>query len=343
MVSSRKKKKVCVVGAGIAGLGAARELLREGHAVTVMEQSGGVGGQWLYDPAIDAGDPLGVAGAHSSIYASLRLNTPREAIGFSDFPFYPTMNSGDPRRYPCHGEFLRYIRDFCDAFGLMDAVKLNTRVVRVAMAPPRDGTDNLRWTVRSCATKQQGEDGKATTAEEVFDAVVVAVGQYTQPRLPTIKGMEKWSRRQLHSHSYRVPDTFKDQVVVIVGCHESGKEIALELCEVAMEVHVSVKPTAGSISAGVFKAVSKHHNLHLQPEIDCLCEDGRVVFADGSYIVADAVIYCTGYDFWFPFLDTAGLVTVDDNHVGPLYEHTFPPALAKKRHQSHKYRLICEL
>jgi hypothetical protein len=30
----------------------------------------------------------------------------------------------------------------------------------------------------------------------------------------------------------------------------------------------------------------------------------------------------------FPFLDTGGLVTVDDNRVGPLYEHTFPPALA---------------
>jgi len=30
----------------------------------------------------------------------------------------------------------------------------------------------------------------------------------------------------------------------------------------------------------------------------------------------------------FPFLDTGGVVTVDDNRVGPLYEHTFPPALA---------------
>ncbi|CAN6180849.1 unnamed protein product [Urochloa humidicola] len=198
----------------------------------------------------------------------------------------------------------------------MDAVRLNTKVLRVAMAPPRDGV--VRWVVR-----YEGE-----AAEEVFDAVVIAVGQYTQPRLPTIKGMDKWSRRQLHSHSYRVPDAFKDQVVVIVGCHESGKDIALELCKVAMEVHISVKPTAGSISAGMSKAVPNHHNLHLQPEIDCLCEDGRVVFADGSGIVADAIIYCTGYNYSFPFLDTAGIVTVDDNRVGPLFEHTFPPALA---------------
>jgi hypothetical protein len=59
-----------------------------------------------------------------------------------------------------------------------------------------------------------------------------------------------------------------------------------------------------------------------------LCEDGRVVFADGSCVIADAIIYCTGYSYWFPFLDTAGVVTIDDNSVCPLFEHTFPPALA---------------
>ncbi|GJN10531.1 hypothetical protein PR202_ga28630 [Eleusine coracana subsp. coracana] len=178
-----KKKKVCVVGAGVSGLVSVRELRREGHDVTVMEQSGGVGGQWLYDPKVDAGDPLGLAGVQSSIYASLRLIIPREVMSFSDFPFYP-RDGGDGLRYPGHGEFLRYVRDYCDAFGIIDAVRLNTTVLRVAA----DG--NSRWRVRSC-TRQRGEDDAVVTTEEeeeVFDAVVVAVGQYTQPRLPTING-----------------------------------------------------------------------------------------------------------------------------------------------------------
>ena len=34
------------------------------------------------------------------------------------------------------------------------------------------------------------------------------------------------------------------------------------------------------------------------------------------------------YSYSFPFLDTKGIVVVDDNRVGPLYEHTFPPLLA---------------
>ncbi|PUZ45021.1 hypothetical protein GQ55_8G186300 [Panicum hallii var. hallii] len=277
MVSS---KKVCVVGAGISGLACARELRREGHDVTVMEQSSSVGGQWLYDPRTDSGDPLGVAGVHSSIYSSVRLLSPREVTGISDFPFYPKNGGDDARRYPWHGEFLR------------------------------------------CARA-----GEVVTEEEVFDAVVVAAGQYTKPRLPTINGMGNWRRRQLHSHSYRVPDSFHQEVVVVVGCHESGKDIALELREVAREVHISVK-SIEDVSPGMSKEVSRHNNLHLHPEIDCLCEDGRVVFADGSCVIADAIIYCTGYSYWFPFLDTAGVVNIDDNSVCPLFEHTFPPALA---------------
>ncbi|GJN10532.1 hypothetical protein PR202_ga28631 [Eleusine coracana subsp. coracana] len=320
-----ENKKVCVVGAGVSGLVSARELRREGHDVTVMEQSGGVGGQWLYDPKINAGDPLGLAGVHSGIYASLRLIIPREVMSFSDFPFYP-RDGGDGRRYPGHGEFLRYIREFCDVFGVMDAVRLNTTVLRVAAMAASNG--NSRWTVRSC-TRQRGEDDVVTTTEEeeVFDAVVVAVGQYAHPRLPTIKGMENWRRRQLHSHSYRVPDPFRGEVVVVVGFHASGKDIAVDLSKVAMEVHISVK-SLHDVTAAVRKTVARHHNLHLQPLIDCLCEDGTVIFADGSQVVADSVIYCTGYDYSYLFLDTGGVVTVDDNRVGPLFEHTFPPALA---------------
>lgn len=34
------------------------------------------------------------------------------------------------------------------------------------------------------------------------------------------------------------------------------------------------------------------------------------------------------YSYTFPFLDTKGIVVVDDDRVGPLYEHTFPPSLA---------------
>jgi cation diffusion facilitator CzcD-associated flavoprotein CzcO len=75
-------------------------------------------------------------------------------------------------------------------------------------------------------------------------------------------GMDKWSRRQLHSHSYRVPDSFHGEVVVIVGFRHSGVDIALELSKVAREVHVSVK-SMEALTPAVSKAVARHSDLHL--------------------------------------------------------------------------------
>jgi len=320
-----QSKNVCVVGAGMAGMAAARELQREGHAVTVMEQSADVGGQWLYDPGTDGEDPLGATEpvrVPGSMYACLRLISPREAMGFSDFQFLPRhgVAGRDPRRYPVHREMYCYLREFCDAFGLLDAVRLNTRVLRVAPAMPTSST--RQWAVRSVHLGDRNEK------EEVFDAVAVATGHYSQPKLPSIKGIAEWRRRQLHSHSYRTPEPFRGDVVVMVGCGDSGKDIALDLRRAAKEVYLTAKSTEEAMTPVMSKMLANHGNLHLRPQIDQLHADGRVVFADGSSVVADTVMYCTGYTYSFPFLETCGAVTIDDNRVGPLFEHVFPPSLA---------------
>ncbi|TVU13136.1 hypothetical protein EJB05_40668 [Eragrostis curvula] len=208
----------------------------------------------------------------------------------------------------------------------MELVWLNPKVVRVAMAG--EGCRDMRWLVRSVRIEPDSGEEVAAVEEEVFDAVVVANGHYSQPRLPSIPGMEKWRRRQLHSHSYRVPDTFRDEVVVLIGCGDSAMDIALDLCGVAKAVNLTAKSVEQAMTPAMSKMLANHAELHLNPQIDFLCEDGTVQFADGTRVIADAVIYCTGYTYSFPFLDTGGLVTVQDNRVGPLFEHTFPPALA---------------
>ncbi|KAG2262905.1 hypothetical protein Bca52824_069984, partial [Brassica carinata] len=62
--------------------------------------------------------------------------------------------------------------------------------------------------------------------------------------------------------------------------------------------------------------------------IESLEDDGRVIFVDGTWVVADTILYCTGYSYKFPFLESKGRVEVDDDRVGPLFEHTFPPCLS---------------
>ncbi|KAL6584071.1 hypothetical protein OROMI_003360 [Orobanche minor] len=325
MVSGRNlsSKKVCVVGAGPAGLVAARELVKEGHDVVVIEQSHDIGGQWLYDPNVEQEDPMGrprrddgFLKVHSSIYASLRLTSPREIMGFTDFPFVGKKGR-DLRRFPGHTELLLYLQDFCGRFGLRDMIRFKTRVESVEMLDYPASDKGLKWMVKSKAEKP---------VEEIYDAVVVATGHYSHPRLPKIKGMDQWRRKQMHSHIYRVPGPFKNEVVVVVGNSLSGQDISMELVSVAKEIHLSAKSL--DISQGLSKVISKHDNLHLHPQIEIIHEDGSVLFIDGSRTIADTIIYCTGYSYSFPFLDTKGIVVVDDDRVGPLYEHTFPPLLA---------------
>ncbi|KAG0470826.1 hypothetical protein HPP92_017526 [Vanilla planifolia] len=318
MVSERiTTKHVCVIGAGPSGLVSARELRKEGHSVVVLEQKDDVGGQWLQEPDVEEEDPLGrftPLKVHSSVYDSLRLASPRETMGFTDFPFI-AKKGRDMRRFPGHRELLLYLQDFTNFFGLRDMIRFNTRVEYVGMM---DGS--MRWVVRSKELREE------KVKEEIFDAVVVANGHYSLPRLPSIRGMDTWTGRQLHSHVYRFPEPFNNEVVVVVGNSMSGQDISMELVKVAKEVHLSAKSL--EVSEGLSKVIAKHESLHLHPQIDTLYEDGRVLFRDGSSIAADTIIYCTGYSYSFPFLDTKGTVVVDDDRVGPLYEHTFPPSLA---------------
>ncbi|XP_038895120.1 flavin-containing monooxygenase FMO GS-OX-like 9 isoform X1 [Benincasa hispida] len=339
--SLKTKKKVCVIGAGASGLVAARELRKEGHKVVILEQNDDVGGQWLYNPNVENEHPLGKSkflNVHTSIYSSLRLASPREIMGFSDFPFV-TKKGRDTRRFPGHNELLLYLKDFSQYFGLNQLIRFNTRVEYVGIMNNKNGCfggikddHHLQWVVRSrdyCKYKMDNIHGNddRDLIEQVFDAVVVATGHYSHPRLPTIKGMDKWKRKQIHSHVYRVPDPFRNEVVVVVGNSQSGQDISLDLIEVAKEIHLSTK-SINTITQGLSKVIQKYENMHLEPQIEFLEEDGRVVFVDGTSIVADTILYCTGYSYAFPFLDTKGIVVVDDDRVGPLYEHTFPPSLA---------------
>ncbi|KDP31304.1 hypothetical protein JCGZ_11680 [Jatropha curcas] len=323
MVSeSSQSKNVCVIGAGPSGLVAARELRKEGHRVVVLEQKHDIGGQWLYEPNVEKEDPFGrnkFLQVHSSIYSSLRLISPREIMGYTDFPFL-VKKGRDMRRFPGHRELWLYLKDFCDYFGLRDMIRFNTRVEYVGMLDYGELRKDLKWVVKS------KEETNGKQVEEVFDAVVVATGHYSHPKMPTIKGMDTWKRKHMHSHIYRVPEPFRNEVVVVVGNSLSGQDISMELVEVAKEVYLSTKTL--EITPGLSKVISKHENLHLRPQIESLEEDGRVLFVDGSQVIADTILYCTGYTYTFPFLDTKGTVVVDNDRVGPLYEHTFPPSLA---------------
>ncbi|CAM6093325.1 unnamed protein product [Calypogeia fissa] len=325
--------RVAVIGAGAAGLVAARELVREGHEVVVFEQGQEVGGVWQYDPKVED-DPLGIdpnrTRVHSSMYHSLRTNLPREIMGFLDYPFVPKgeEEGRDGRRFPNHREVAKYLEDFLEDYNLRGLVKFGVRVDYVGQQVDR------KWVVKfqkafDFKMKEESHEKDCQHAEletEVFDAVVVCNGHYAEPRLADIPGMESWPGVQVHSHNYRFPHPFQDKVVVVIGNGNSANDITSEIALLANEVHQcarawsSIKPST--------EGKGPQHNLWQHPMVTKASSDGTLEFQDGTSVVADMILYCTGYLFSFPFLDTKGYVSVDDNRVDPLYKHIFPPALA---------------
>ncbi|XP_020539717.1 flavin-containing monooxygenase FMO GS-OX-like 4 isoform X2 [Jatropha curcas] len=317
---------VAVIGAGAAGLAAARELSREGHKVVVYERDAQIGGTWVYNPRVEP-DPLSLDPGRpiiqSSLYSSLRTNLPREAMGFGDYPFIPKNDKmRDPRRFPGHREVLFYLRDFAREFEIEQLVRFETEVVYVGLME-----DSNKWKVRSKRKKCDNfgnSDVNFEYDEEIFDAVVVCNGHFTEPRVAEIAGISAWPGKQVHSHNYRVPEPFRDQVVVLIGNAASAMDISRDIAVVAKEVHVASR----SVVDETHEEQPGYDNMWRHSMIQSVHEDGSVVFRNGRVVLADTILHCTGYKYHFPFLETHGIVTVDDNRVGPLYKHVFPPVLA---------------
>ena len=63
------------------------------------------------------------------------------------------------------------------------------------------------------------------------------------------------------------------------------------------------------------------------PPLSRVIEDGRVQFKDGSLVEAEVLMFCTGYNFSFPFLHPEQLhLDIRDHLVAPLYRFILPPA-----------------
>ncbi|KAM7465774.1 hypothetical protein LguiB_013336 [Lonicera macranthoides] len=130
--------------------------------------------------------------------------------------------------------------------------------------------------------------------EEVFDDVAVATG-HSQPRLPAIKGMDMWSGRQMHSHVYRVPEPFRNE------CYGSVAENTQLWCILEDLCHGSVA-----------------ENTQLWCVLEDLCygsvaENTQLcAMVPWLRILSCGVFSKTWYSYSLPFLDTKGIVKMDD-------------------------------
>jgi cation diffusion facilitator CzcD-associated flavoprotein CzcO len=197
---------ICVIGAGGSGLAAVRALSERGLEVTCFERGSAVGGTWRYEN--DSG--------LSPAYASLRTNTSRKRTQYPSFPM--PASYGD---YIDHRDMSAYFEAYAAMFKLQRHIRFGATVE--SARPQGDG-----WRVRL----EGGEEHR-------YWALIVAIGHYWDPKLPTFPG--EFSGAAIHSSAYRTPERFAGQRVLVVGASQSGLELAAELAEVTARTFVSCR------------------------------------------------------------------------------------------------------
>ena len=185
-------KRVCVIGAGLAGLVAAKVLKQDGFDVVVFERERELGGVW----------------AASRTYPGLRANNSRESYAFSDFPYPDTADE-----FPTAEQIRAYVNAYTDRFGLRSLIRLSTEVVSVT-----------RGAARQFAVLVRPRVGNQIALE--FDFVVVCNGVFSEPQMPHLDRQDLFHGSILHSSQLTDPRMVIAKRVVVVGAGKSALDCA---------------------------------------------------------------------------------------------------------------------
>jgi len=190
-------KQVCVVGAGVSGLAAARAFAAHGHKVTIIEKSGDLGGVWH----------------PSRCYPDVQTQSPKDLYRYTDKAM-PDSYPEWPRGPQVHA----YLADYARGHGLDRMMRFETSVV--AMARRSDGKPG--WTL-----DLETPDGK--TAED-FDFVVICTGQFNEPQTLSLPGEDAFKTQGgqiLHASGYNDASLARGRKVVVLGGSKSATDIAV--------------------------------------------------------------------------------------------------------------------
>ncbi|KAM0209490.1 hypothetical protein ACHAQD_011161 [Fusarium lateritium] len=218
----------------------------------------------------------------------------------------------------------KYLQDYYTLHQMEHLLVLNTTVEDLSKFASEDGHDRWRLTLR----KYDAVRGVDEWRQEVFDAVIIANGQFSIPYIPEVKGltdyMRKYSGRVSHSKTYRQPSPYKDKRILIVGNSLSGRDITEELTKVARwPVYVSRRHKSR------WEGSEPDEGTEWKPIIKGFEADtGQILFEDGSSLDnIDHIIYCTGYKPSFPFWNVKAngqeLYDYDNGKLHGSYLHTF--------------------
>ncbi|KAB8360565.1 hypothetical protein FH972_024305 [Carpinus fangiana] len=199
-----------------------------------------------------------------------------------------------------------------------------------------DAPEQMKWTVHTTYLPT------LTSSSATYDAVLIASGHYTVPRVPDINNIAAFVTRYkdncsiTHSKAYSSPEQFHGKKVLVVGGGPSAVDIAAQIsttCSKPLLISTRSPPTPAFILPSA-QYVAEITSFLTDPQ-----HNRAVRLLDGTILAdLDAIVFCTGYIYAYPFLPTAlpsahpstpppfathPLLHPDGTRVHALYKHLF--------------------
>ncbi len=318
-----RSDQYCVIGAGPAGLLAARSLKHAGIPYDQFDKNDDVGGIW------------DIRNDWSPMYESAHFISSKTVSNLPGFDMpedYPD--------YPNHRQILEYIKRFARAYELYPEITFDMPIERAE--PEGDGE---RWLV----TLGNGETRR-------YRGLFLCSGNTWDPNLPEYPG--EFSGETMHSVRYKSASQFTGKRVLVVGGGNSGCDIACDAALHADEAFISLrrgyhfipkyffgipsdlfasrvslprfierplfelllKMAVGDLthyglpkpdhpvlaSHPIMNTQLLHHlghgDLAYRPDIERFAGK-RVFFTDGTSEEVDLIVFATGYKVTYPYMD----------------------------------------
>ncbi|KAK9096352.1 hypothetical protein Sjap_021849 [Stephania japonica] len=146
-------------------------------------------------------------------YDRLKLHLAKEFCNLPHMPFSPSAQT-----YISKEDFVRYLDNYVSTFNISPRYH---RLVKSASFDKLTG----RWQIEVENTKS------SETELYVAEFLVVASGENTEGFIPKVHGLHNFVGEITHSKDYKSGSKYSGKDVLVVGCGNSGMEIAYDLAE----------------------------------------------------------------------------------------------------------------
>ncbi|KAI0157564.1 FAD/NAD(P)-binding domain-containing protein [Xylariaceae sp. FL1272] len=252
------------------------------------------------------------------MYENLNTNIPHTLMRYSDKGF--TSVKEDCEIFPPRQIVMDYLKEY--ARDIRHLVSFATQVMSLTLLAHR-GASLLKARVKDQWELVSLNLLNNVQRKQVYDAVVVASGHYSTPYIPLCaEGMTEFAATHpsiiSHCKGFRSASAFAGKKVIVVGSGPSGLDIASQIRDVC------APPLIMSARSPVADDMSEHlgvgGKVRLVGQITRFLIEERgveVQSAPGSALQngkttqritdIDAILFCTGYLYTYPFLDAKSL------------------------------------